>query len=143
MLRNSFRWSTNRLNRGFDEVHNSVDLCFLNHVIVRYITGDKDVRVEPPAVPYATNIVAGKDLGKPPRFHVANFHEPRFEKENVGCVESNTIHTTLPFNGASIATRIALLIHINAEFWEKNTVSLDVLPSKMTYQRNKEEIHLL
>jgi hypothetical protein len=117
MLRDSFRRSANRLNGGFYEVRNSVDLCFLNHLVVRYVAGSKDVvRVESSAVPDATNVIARKDLRKPACFYVANFNEPRVEKENIGCMEGSTIGTPLPFNGASITTWITLLIDIDAKF---------------------------
>jgi hypothetical protein len=119
-LCNSFWGSTNGLNGRFDEVHDSVDLGFLNHLIIRYIaSGNGVVRVEPPGVPDTANVLARKDLRKTPRFHMANFDEPRVEEENVGCMESNAISTALPFNDASITTRITLLIDIYAKFWGK------------------------
>ena len=104
------------MNGGFYKVQNSVDLGFLSHLIVRYIARCKDlVRVKASAVPDATNVVARKNLCKSARFYMSNFDEPRVEKQDIGCMKGNTIGTALPFNCASITTRVALLIDINAE----------------------------
>jgi hypothetical protein len=116
VLRNSFWWSTNRLNGGFYDVRNSMDLRFLNHLIVRYIPGGNVARVEPHAVPDATNVVPRKNLCKPACFYVTNFNEPRIEEENIGRMESNTIGAALPFNSVGVTTRIALFIDINTKF---------------------------
>jgi len=105
------------LNGGFYNVRNGVDLGFLIHLIIRYIAGCKDVvRVEAPTIPDATNVVARKDLCESARFYMANFDEPRVEKQDIGCMKSDTIGTALPFDCASITTGIALLVDINPEF---------------------------
>jgi hypothetical protein len=77
VLRDSFWWSTNGLNSGFYEVRNNMNLRFLNHLIVGYIRRSMGTaRVNPPAIPDTTNVVARKDLSKSARFYVANFNKP-------------------------------------------------------------------
>lgn len=91
-------------------------------------------------VPNTAYLISGNYLCEQTCRYVPDFNEAGIEEKYVGPVDCHALSRALPFNGARVATRCAVLVDVDSELWGLTSV-LTENQIQTTDHHNTKGIH--